>query len=273
MRIVVDEEKLISACNQYGLDYRDAKYLTNVVVVPSRKSKIYVSFDKNCNTVGVEKFDTTPDNLYNYFEGSYQIFNDDVIEPVYFDDISIDKGLSLGCIVKISDKYKVVSRMYGNSNRIISDDGICDNLDVNKRQMLSYIYFLRTVLNKYFLLSYHMKSCNYSIPDATSYLQNIISDLESYVNTCIKMNSKPFAIDYIDLSGQKYLLLDSCSVLSDVLDLLLRSKGYKQSSTNVNEIEKIEDGNIFSLSDLLNELKEDISINSRKTGSSYIKKS
>ena len=48
-------------------------------MVPSRKSKIYVSFDKNCNTVGVEKFDTTPDNLYNYFEGSYQIFNDDVI--------------------------------------------------------------------------------------------------------------------------------------------------------------------------------------------------
>ena len=85
MRIAVDEEKLISACNQYGLDYRDAKYLTNVVVVPSRKSKIYVSFDKNCNT----------ESTYTVFGGTKKFILNTITNKLKISDNKIELEYSL----------------------------------------------------------------------------------------------------------------------------------------------------------------------------------
>ena len=71
MDIDVNNFKL--ACNRYGLDYNKALYCENVLVVPSERNNIYVTFDKRCNVIDVGKYININGNADDYFECIYNI--------------------------------------------------------------------------------------------------------------------------------------------------------------------------------------------------------
>lgn len=225
----IDNYKFKLACNRFGLDYNKALYCTNVVVVPGGKENIYVSFDKRCNVVDIRKYTNINGSVENYFESLYSIFNDEYLSNISIcsDDNLISTKISLGKIIKITDKYRYDSKY---SRVSITDE---DNLDENQKSFVSYLSFLRSIGDKYNMIRYQMISCGVDIPDQRSYIRYVINDLNNYVDECLKTNICPNANDFINYSGQISVFLTYSGDINDAINLLLRIRGYEISNNGI----------------------------------------
>ena len=220
MDININKFKL--ACNRYGLDYNKALYCSNVLVVPSERNNIYVTFDKRCNVIDIRKFININGNIEDYFESLYRIFNDEYISNVSIrdDDILISTKISLGRIIKLTDKYKYDSKY---SRVSITEE---DNLDENQKKFVSYLSFLRSIGDKYNIIRYQMLSCGVDIPDQRSYIRYVLNDLNNYVDECLKTNICPNVNDFINYSGQINMFLVHSNEIDAAINLLMKIKGY-----------------------------------------------
>ena len=218
----IDNYKFKLACNRFGLDYSKAIYCSNVLVVPSERSNIYVTFDKRCNVIDVGKYININGNADDYFECIYTIFNDKHISNITIcnDDYSTNAKISLGEIIKLTDKYKYDNKY---SRVSITEE---DNLDENQKNFISYFSFLRSVGDKYNILRYQMLSCGVDIPDQRSYIRFVINDLNNYINECLKNNRKPDVHEFINYSGQINVFLVHSNEIDAAINLLMKIKGY-----------------------------------------------
>ena len=109
MKNKVDKEKLFRVCDCYGLDDKRALYYTNVIVIPGYNN-LHLVLDKDCNVINVCEYENREGNKYNYFEGVYDIFNDDIISDLKLDpNGNLDSAISLGTIFKITDDSNEIS--------------------------------------------------------------------------------------------------------------------------------------------------------------------
>ena len=261
MKIEVDNKKLNKVCNEYGLDASKALYYSNVVVIPGSKDNLYVTLDKDCNVIDVRDYENGQGNMYNYFEGVYSIFNDDIITGILLNDEygSLDSLLSFGTIIKLTDKYS--SDFNGKMD---------ENFNEDQKNLISYLAFLRHIMNRFLLLSYQMKSYRYVYPDLEDYIKTVIDDLNKFVDGCLSFNVNPDEYAFIDMSGQKSTFCKYSDLLNDTIKLLTKCRGYEKDESNDITVIPISIDDVVSMSDLVSEMKGSIEV--QKTDQPVLKK-
>ena len=63
---IINDIKFKQKCNKYGLDYESFEIYDNVILLNTKTPNLYVLFDKNYNTMGIEKIDEN--TLYKYYK-------------------------------------------------------------------------------------------------------------------------------------------------------------------------------------------------------------
>lgn len=222
----ITNSKFRLMCNRYGLDKTKAIDCCNVIVVPGRKNSVYVIFDKDYNVVDVRVNDID-ENIYDTFDRIYENYNDDHISDIAIctDDYSVDTKISLGTIIKLTDKYKYDINY---STTSIKPE---DNLNDYQKNFIHFLAFLRAVGDKYNQLRYQMLSYGFDFPELISYIKMTINDLNCYINDCIENNKKLSADEFIDLSGQINMFLRYRDNIDEAINLLLKIKGYDMSDS------------------------------------------
>ena len=253
-----DLEKLNKACKRYGIDANEAKAFKNVIVVPGSVDGLYVVFDKNYNTIDVRRFyEHAPENMYNYFEGVYLMYKDEFIETFYLSDVrdSSTESLSISHVVELSDKYKVRDCNQGHSTMLVHN-GEELKADIDSINYMSYMQFLRGIIERYYSLSYKMKERNISFPTADRFITQVVGEINFYIDRCIMMERRPDPIEFVDLSDNKWLYVDYCDLLVNVFNLLLKHQGYKVVPGKTNEIIPIEnESDTVNINDMIKDSK------------------
>lgn len=247
MKIEVDNKKLKRICDAYGLDINKALYYTNIVLIPG-VGNLYVTLDKDCNVIDVREYENREGNMYNYFEGVYSIFNDDIISDLLLDfNGDLDSTISLGTIIKITDKY---SEDYGG--RLNKD------FNESQRLLISYFTFLRHTMDRYLLHCYRTKSLGYNIPAMEEYIRSFVEMLNNYVKQSVKKNRRPDSHEFASLTGQDIFFLATGN--DDIMELLTKCNGYKVHPLYPNAVaplDEVDEKN--SLHELIGQMKGTIS--------------
>lgn len=224
-------EKLKKACMKYGIDPGKAQFFDNVIAVPGSVEGLYVLFDNNYNTIDIRKFiGNGPKNFGDYVEGLYSMYRDDFVESFYLDDVRATDSeyLSVSHVVDITDNYEVKKSNRGRSSVLFYKGEVCrDNIDDDTVRFISYIQFLRKMIDDYFVINYKMKEKNISFPTVDRYVEQIVREINFYIERCIMMERRPDPIEFIDLSENKSLYIDQCELMANFFELLLRNRGYK----------------------------------------------
>ena len=243
MRIKVDNNKLDDVCKNYGLDSSKALYYTNIVVIPGQDN-LYVTLDKNCNVIDVREYDNKYGNMYNYFEGVYSIFNDDIISNLELDlEGEFDAAISLGTIIKITNKF---SNTFGGS--------LNEDFSEEYKELINYFTLIRCVMNRYFLNFYKYKCYGYKYDHLEKYMRSVIDGINSFADLCIKFNIM-LDVDH---------MVDALSIkrehLEDAIYLIIKCKGYKKSLKDEHWIISIhEDEEYIELDQLISQMKDIVS--------------
>lgn len=244
MKTEIDKEKLFRVCGCYRVDSSKALYYKNVIVVPGCNN-LYLILDKDCNVINVCEYKNKEGNRYNYFEGVYDIFNDDIISGLKLDpNGNLDSVISLGTIFKITDKY---SKFYGGE--------LDSNFTEDEEKIVGYFTLLRHLRGRFLLHYYKMKLQGYSTIDVEEYMKNIISDINDYVKRCLKDNIKPDAHIFRNVTGMGETLFGEMYYLDNTFELLTKYNGYKKTDDAV--VELIDD-ELTSLANLIIQMKNSV---------------
>jgi len=85
-----------------------------------------------------------------------------------------------------------------------------------------------------------VKSNGFEVPNAYSYIRNLISKVNECVDYHLKYGRRPRPADILSSLGQNYRELNMDVMLYDVADLLMKQKGYKVKNGCPDIIEKID---------------------------------
>lgn len=252
MRINVDKNKLEAVCRCYGLDVSKALYYTNVVVIPGL-GDLYVTLDKDCNVIDVREYNNKyvgqygQYRQYNYFEGIYTMFNDDIMFELMLDyQGDLNSALSLGTIIKITDKY---SKDFGGK--------LDDNFSEDQRLLVSYFSFLRHTMDRYLLHTYRSKSLGYNVPVFEDYIKAFVDMINRYVEHSLKKNRRPDSHEFACITGQNIFFMATGN--DDIMKLLTKCNGYKTHPIYPNAVIPLDNNEEhISLDNLIKQMKDTI---------------
>lgn len=237
--------KFKQMCGLYGLDWENFEIYDDVILLNTPTLGLYVLFDKNYNTIGVDiidfskfsdKCDFVKNKYYEYsnFIGSMP-FDDGFGYP--FEKFTLKNIIDLSSCIEIMEDYQ------GNSLSMrINDNSYDRRVSKNEKyfQLLSYIKFLGEEIKRYFLINYHMQSIGIEIPNVYEYVKLLISRVDECVSFHLNHNRRPWPSYILSGLGQNYRELKMSGILYDITDLLMFEKGYKVKTGSPEEIERIE---------------------------------
>ena len=229
-------------CSEYGLDWEKANIYGDLILINTPIKGLYVIFDKNYNTIGVEKNEYQDEKQFaNEFYKKYSectdkmLFGDNFTYP--FQNYTIKNFIDL------ANKIHILEHNHGNNISIKIDDELYNrNSRENEEyfQLLSYVKFISEEIKIYFLISYHMQVMGFEVPDIYSYIHALIKNLNITVDYHIKNNQRPWPSDILASIGQNNVKLNFDKMLYDIVDLLLNQKGVKIKSGSSDDLEQIE---------------------------------
>lgn len=241
---IINDIKFKQRCGLYGLDCENCEIYDDVILLNTPTRALYVLFDKNYKTIGVELIDYliypskesfVRNKYYEYSNSaSYMPFEDGFDYPF--------ENFTLKHIIDLSNRIEIIENNQGHS-LITRVNGESYDRGNNKKeyfQMLSYVKFLGEEIKRYFLMNYHMQSLGFEVPNVYDYVRLLMSRINECVDFHISHNRRPWPSYILSGLGQNYRELKMDGILYDVADLLMSQKGYKVKSGRPDEIEMID---------------------------------
>lgn len=232
-------------CNKYGLDHQNCEIYDEAILLNTPLQDLYVIFDKNYNTIAVEKFNSTDSKeskidfaRRKVFE--YSNFNDNVLCGERFGYPF--ENLTLKQIIDLSHRIEIMACNHGHSfTRIINGEWYdwSSKKDKVYFNLLSYIKFLGEEIKKYFLINYQFQVLCFEAPNIYEYVRTLINQINNSINFYLEHNKRPLPTDILSSLGQdRQLAFDDVmeKILNDITELIMNDKGYKMK--NYYEIEK-----------------------------------
>ena len=251
---IIRDIKFRQRCTSYGLNWSQFKIVqisdeNYIIALNDPIKNIYVLFDKNYNTISMEKGDwiKSREDLEKFVNSRYVMYTN---LPCVF---STRKNfgypfneLTLKQIIDLSNRIEIVEINHGHSLRTKVNGCWYDrNTNENGKyfQLLTYIKFLGEEIKEYFELSYHMLSMGFEMPDVYEYVGTLINKINNCVDINLKNNKRTWPSDIIKSIGKNTRESDMNGILYDITNLLIDNKGFKIKSGSIDELEKIEENN------------------------------
>lgn len=242
---IVNDIRFRQRCAEYGLDWEKCEIYGDVILLNTPKLALYVLFDKNYNTIGVElcnfyKYSNKEDMVKSKFY-EYCNFTDVVMFGEKF-GYPFEK-FTLKQIIDLSNRIEVMETNHGRSlSTKVNGDWYDRNLKEKEDyfQLLSYVKFLGEEIKQYFLFNYHMQSIGLEIPNVYEYVRLLIAGVDEQIDFHLNHNRRPWPEYILSGLGQNYRKLKMDAILYDIADLLMKDKGYQVKSDSPYEVEKIE---------------------------------
>lgn len=239
---LLDDFKFREKCGKYGLYWENAEIYGNVILINTPIEGLYVIFDKNYNTIGIQKnsYKNEEQFAYDYYEG-YSKFTDIMPFGENFDYPF--ENYTLKNFIDLANKVDIIECNHGHSiitkiNEKWYDRDTKENEEYF--QLLSYIKFISEEIKEYFLINYHMQVMGLEVPDIYAYVRALIKNITSSVYYQIKNNQRPWPINILNSIGQNDENLNFNLMLFDIADLLMKQKGVKVKSGSFDTLEQID---------------------------------
>ena len=229
-------------CGDYGLYWENAEIYGNVILINTPIEGLYVIFDKNYNTIGVEKNEYQDENQFiNDFYKRYSEFTDLLPFGESFDYPF--QNYTLKNFIDLANRIDILESNHGHSiSTKINGEWYNRSSQENEEyfQLLSYIKFISEEIKMYFLLNYHMQAMGYEMPDVYSYVRALIKNINASINYQIENNQRPWPADILSSIGQNNRKLNFDGMLYDIADLLMKQNGVKVKSGSPDSLVEID---------------------------------
>jgi len=255
---IINNIKFKENCAKYGVDSKECEifYFNNeeyVILLTQPILDIYILFDKNYNTIWIDKCDFINDDedLKNFVEYRYTIYSN--LQNLFpflekfnypFECYSLKEIIDLSSIIDLletNEGYPLSTRI----NQVWYDRD--KNNDYLK--MLSYIKFLGEQIKLYFMMDYHMKTMGFDLPNVYEYINKLIDSLNEYIDYCLKNNKD------IDLNKLGFCKkIKNKALLQDVADILIMKN--KDLSTIANLLLELLNSSDFYLDKIIENEEE-----------------
>lgn len=239
---LINDFKFRQKCGEYGLYWGNAEIYGNVILINTPIEGLYVIFDKNYNTIGVEKDEYRDEKQFvNDFYERYSKFTDVLPFGESFDYPF--QNYTLKSFVDLANRVDILESNHGHSiSTKINGEWYNRDSQENEEyfQLLSYVKFISEEIKMYFLLSYHMQAMGYEMPDVYSYVRALIKNINASINYQIENNQRPWPADILSSIGQNNRKLNFDGMLYDIADLLMRQKGVKVKSGSPDSLVEID---------------------------------
>lgn len=240
---VKEDLKFIRRCSEYGLNVEDAEVFEDVITVKTPKEKLYVIFDKDFNTIGIEE------NIFN----ETKIFAEDFYEEYCrFCDV-LPRGKNFGYpfesftlrdFIYIGNNTDIFRTNNGKSTTttvtIDKEKKIIDRENNEEYvELLGYIKFISQQIRKYFLMSYRMQMMGYEFPDVYEYVRRLIEKINENINESIKNNETPLPYNILSSLGMDNSEIGPIYQLYDIIDVIMREKEQEDLSLYTDELLRV----------------------------------
>lgn len=229
-------------CSEYGLYWENAEIYGNVILINTHIEGLYVIFDKNYNTIGIERnLHQDKECFANNFYERYSQFTDMVPFGEKL-DYPFD-NYTLKNFIDLANKVDIIEGNHGHSISIkVNGEWYDRNSHENEEyfQLLSYIKFISEEIKRYFLMNYHMQAMGFLIPDIYSYVRALIKNINASVDYQVENNQRPWPSDILSSIGQNNRKLNFDGMLYDIANLLMKQKGVKVKSGSPDTLEQID---------------------------------
>lgn len=225
---VKEDLKFIRRCSEYGLNVEDAEVFEDVITVKTPKEELYVIFDKDFNTIGIEE------NIFN----ETKIFAEDFYEEYCRFCDALPRGKNFGYpfeaftlrdFIYIGNNTDIFRTNNGKSTTttvtIDKEKKIIDRENNEEYvELLGYIKFISQQIRKYFLMSYRMQMMGYEFPDVYEYVRRLIEKINENINESIKNNETPLPYNILSSLGMDNSEIGPIYQLYDAIDVIMREK-------------------------------------------------
>lgn len=242
-------------CAEYGLDCEKAEIYCNVILINTPIEGLYVIFDKNYNTIGIER--KTSQNLEQFANDYYEKYSNKGKETNFNKTFEYPfENYTLKDFIDLDNQVEIIESNNGHISCIKVNGRYYDRTSQENEEyfeLISYIKFIIEEIKNYFLMSYHLKTMGIEVPEINSYVRLLIKNINASVEYDIGNNQRPLPSNILNSIGQHNKILDFDSLLFDIADLLMKQKGLKVKSDNPNVLETIDSPvskiNLSALSD------------------------
>lgn len=239
---LINDPNFRHKCSKYGIYLENAEIYGDVILVNTPIKGLYVIFDKNYNTIGVER---------NIHQDQKKFANNFYVRYSYYTDIvpfreNFDYPFtrySLKDFIDLANRVEVIGSNHGHSTSIIINGERYDRSSQENEeyfQLLSYVKFISEEIKRYFLMSYHMQVMGFEVPDIYSYVRALIKNINASVNYQIENNRRPWPVDILSSIGQKNRESYFDNMLFGIINLLMKQKGVKVKSGSPDILEQID---------------------------------
>jgi hypothetical protein len=237
---IENDMKFRQRCSKYGLDWENFEIYDEVILLNTPIKDLYVLFDKNYNTIAVEKKEYSSRNTKIFAKEIYERYShfNDILPFGYpFEEYTLKNFIDLANIVDIMETnhgHSLIAKINGDWY---------DREDIEKEdyfELLSYVKFIDERIKHYFLMSYHIQAMGFETVDIYSYVRCLINNINDYVSHSIEVGRRPHPSDIISSLGLNGRELN-CDVmmLYDVSELLMRENGVKVKSGKPELLEQL----------------------------------
>ncbi len=244
-------------CSEYGLYWENAEIYGNVILINTPIEGLYVIFDKNYNTIGIETNEYCDEEHFaNDFYERYSKFTDVLPFGENFDYPF--ENYTLKNFIDLANRVDIIESNHGHSiGTKVNGEWYDRNSHENEEyfQLLSYIKFISEEVKRYFLMNYHMQAMGFEVPDVYSYVRALIKNINASVDYQIENNQRPWPSNILRSIGQNNGKLNFDYLLYDIANLLMKQNGVIVKSGSPDTLEQIDSSinkkNLSVLSDKL----------------------
>lgn len=241
---IINDIKFKQRCGLYGLDCENCEIYDDVILLNTPTLGLYVLFDKNYNTIGVELIDYSRySSKESFVRDKYYEYSNFTSSMPFEDGFDYPfENFTLKHIIDLSNRIEFMENNQGHSliTRVNGESyDRRNNKEEESFQTLSYVKFLGEEIKQYFLINYHMQSLGFEVPNVYDYVKLLMSRVNECVDFHLSHNRRPWPPYILSGLGQNYRELKMDGILYDVADLLMRERGFKVKSGSPDEIERI----------------------------------
>lgn len=239
---IMNDMDFRSKCVSYGLDWDNFFIKDNTIVLNTPKQNVFVLLDENYNTIGVHSNNSEkPEEKVKRCIRTYNKIYTDADNDYGYELPYPFQNYSLKQFLDISKLISFRETNHGHSSETSVNGINIDDFDEDSKALLSYIMFLSDLINEYYVTVYHMTILGYECPDIYSYTNNLNSRIRECINTNIKENNRPFPVDVINFIGlNNDKISNHSNELFDIISLLLKERGYKETSNSIEPGESLQ---------------------------------
>ncbi len=241
---IINDIKFRQRCGVYGLDCENCEIYDDVILLSTPTLALFVLFDKNYNTIGVELVDYSRYlNIESFVRQKYYEYSNFTGSMPFEDGFDYPfENFTLKQIIDLSNRIEIMENNQGNSLITRVNGKSYDRRNIKEEeyfQMLSYVKFLGEEIKQYFLINYHMQSLGFEVPNVYDYVRLLMSRVNECVDFHLSHNRRPWPSYILSGLGQNYRDLKIEGILYDVADLLMKERGFKVKTGSPDEIERI----------------------------------